>query len=475
MDEVFGYMPPTANPPSKVLLLTLLKQARAFGVGVVLSTQNPVDLDYKGLSNTGTWFIGRLQTERDKMRVLEGLEGASGGQPFDKQAMERTLAGLGKRRFLLHNVHESGPVVFATRWAMSYLCGPFTRTQIKTLMKDQKAAAAERKPAANSAAKSATRPGVGNATASANTSTDSAPAAPGGIKQYFIRPARPLPEGSAPDYQPMILGVADVTYSNARYHINSERRLVTLADINDGPVTLEWEHSEALETGIDRLQPEPLAGASFAELPAAAANAKNYRDWERLFKRWIRSDLAITLYRSAEFKVLSEPDETEGAFRARLETLHHERRDLKVDKLRASYDKTLTTLQTRLMRAEQKVDTEQAQATQSTMDTVISIGTAIFGAFMGRKAFSVTNTRRIGSAAKQAGRSRKEHSDIERAQQSLAAVQDQIAVLEARLQADIDAIDNGYDSQLEALKEIGIRPKVADIHVHFVGLGWMPM
>ncbi|MEP6742749.1 MAG: DUF87 domain-containing protein, partial [bacterium] len=79
MDEIFGFFPPVANPPSKVPLLTLLKQGRAFGLGVVLVTQNPVDLDYKGLSNTGTWFIGRLQTERDKARVLEGLEGVAAG------------------------------------------------------------------------------------------------------------------------------------------------------------------------------------------------------------------------------------------------------------------------------------------------------------------------------------------------------------------------------------------------------------
>ncbi|MBO9469292.1 ATP-binding protein [Endozoicomonas sp. G2_2] len=134
MDELFGYMPPTANPPSKTLFLTLLKQARAYGLGLVLSTQNPVDLDYKGLSNTGTWFIGRLQTERDKNRVLDGLEGAgAGGGPFDRGAMAQTLAGLGKRVFLLHNVHETEPVVFHTRWALSYLPGPLTREQIRRL------------------------------------------------------------------------------------------------------------------------------------------------------------------------------------------------------------------------------------------------------------------------------------------------------------------------------------------------------
>src|SRR5262249_12242639 len=144
MDEIFGYFPPVANPPSKLPLLTLLKQARAFGVGVVLATQNPVDLDYKGLANTGTWLIGRLPTERDKARGLEGLEGAAAGSRagFDRQGMDKVLAGLGSRVFLLHNVHEDRPEVFESRWAMSYLRGPLTREEIRRLMAPRKAAAA---------------------------------------------------------------------------------------------------------------------------------------------------------------------------------------------------------------------------------------------------------------------------------------------------------------------------------------------
>ncbi|HVG01453.1 MAG TPA: ATP-binding protein, partial [Nitrospira sp.] len=143
MDEIYGYFPPVSNPPSKAPLLTLLKQARAFGLGVVLATQNPVDLDYKGLANTGTWFIGRLQTERDKARVMEGLEGiaASSGASFDRTRMEQLLAGLGNRVFLLNNVHEDEPEVFQTRWTLSYLRGPLTRTQIKRLMEPKKTSA----------------------------------------------------------------------------------------------------------------------------------------------------------------------------------------------------------------------------------------------------------------------------------------------------------------------------------------------
>ncbi len=140
MDEIYGYFPPTAKPPSKKPMLTLLKQARAYGLGVLLATQNPVDLDYKGLSNTGTWFIGRLQTERDKLRVLDGLEGASvaAGTEFDRSQLDQILSGLGKRVFLMHNVHEDAPVIFHTRWAMSYLRGPLTAAQIQTLMTPRK-------------------------------------------------------------------------------------------------------------------------------------------------------------------------------------------------------------------------------------------------------------------------------------------------------------------------------------------------
>ena len=182
-------MPPVANPPSKKLFLTLLKQARAYGLGLVLSTQNPVDLDYKGLSNTGTWFIGRLQTERDKARVMEGLEGASGGN-FNKQAMERTIAGLGKRRFLLHNVHENEPVVFGTRWVMSYLAGPLTRDHIRTLMSGAKASGAGE-----------TRP----PTVPKRNSSDAAPVLPPGVDQYFV-PG----QGEGLVYYPRLIAGGDV-------------------------------------------------------------------------------------------------------------------------------------------------------------------------------------------------------------------------------------------------------------------------
>src|SRR5262245_15198133 len=225
MDEIFGYFPPVANPPSKLPLLTLLKQGRAFGLGVMLVTQNPVDLDYKGLSNTGTWFIGRLQTERDKARVIERLDGiaAGSGQKFDRKEMEQILAGLSNRIFLLNNVHEDAPEVFESRWAMSYLRGPLTRTQVKSLMDPMKgqaattpvvAAAATLQPAMTTSATTSAPASTAVAAAAAAVSPASArPVLPPEVSQYFIPVRGEATSGAVLTYQPMVLGAAEIHYS----------------------------------------------------------------------------------------------------------------------------------------------------------------------------------------------------------------------------------------------------------------------
>ncbi|MGQ0572002.1 MAG: ATP-binding protein, partial [Armatimonadota bacterium] len=236
MDEIFGFFPPVANPPSKAPLLTLLKQARAFGLGVVLATQNPVDLDYKGLSNTGTWFLGRLQTERDKARVLDGLEGvaAGTGMRFDRSEMDTLLAGLGKRIFLMHNVHDDGPEVFATRWAMSYLRGPLTREGIKRLMEPVKAAMpATSTPAAPSPApptpigpdaavsvpaEPATAPG--GRTTRAPVGAFARPVLPPDIPQYFVPFRTPPSPGAGARYEPMVFGAAQIQFLDTKLGVD---------------------------------------------------------------------------------------------------------------------------------------------------------------------------------------------------------------------------------------------------------------
>jgi len=453
MDEIFGFMPPVANPPTKSLFLTLLKQARAYGLGLVLATQNPVDLDYKGLSNTGTWFIGRLQTERDKARVMEGLEGASQGS-FDKQQMERTLAGLGKRRFLLHNVHEDEPVVFGTRWVMSYLAGPLTRDHIRTLMAD-----ARTLPATTAA---------GAAKPKRNRSAD-APALPPSIDQYFVPAA-----ADDVTYFPRLVAGADLVFSNARYQVESERSILYTVEIEDGPVAVDWDGAEPLSMAIDALGDSGVPGASFSELPGPAASAKQYASWQREFKRWVRQNETVTLYRNKRFRLTSAPGESEGDFRVRLQDLASEQRDQEIAKLRKRYASKATTLENRLMRAEQAIAREQEQVSKKTLDTAVSIGTAILGAVLGRKRLSTTSASRVGSAIKTAGSARKEAADVARAKQTADKVRTELEALNAELEKEVAALDTAFDAQAEELEEIVVRAKATDVHIPMVALAWMP-
>ncbi|MCZ7372262.1 MAG: hypothetical protein O8C60_01155, partial [Candidatus Methanoperedens sp.] len=263
MDEVFGYLPPIANPSSKRPLLTLLKQARAFGVGLVLATQNPVDLDYKGLSNTGTWFIGRLQTERDKVRVLDALEGVAAGtdKQFDRKSIDRLITGLEKRIFLMHNVNEDVPVVFETRWAMSYLRGPLTRNQIKTLMdpfKVMKTISTPVQPVSDQT------PGIIPKSVKVTDQNQDKPLLPPDIPEYFMEMI-----GSKPDdattlvYQPMALGVAQVRFADLKMKIDATRDVIIIAPIKDDPLPVNWKNSMEIALNISDLKRKTSATAQY--------------------------------------------------------------------------------------------------------------------------------------------------------------------------------------------------------------------
>jgi hypothetical protein len=460
MDEIFGYFPPVKNPPSKAPLLTLLKQARAFGLGVVLSTQNPVDLDYKGLSNTGSWFIGRLQTERDKERVLAGLEGAAAGTGFDRGRMEEVLAGLGRRVFLLNNVHENAPVTFETRWVLSYLRGPLTREQIKNLMADKKSVAVSA-PAASPPAAAAPK-----ASAAAEP-----PLLEPGINVMFLAASG---AGQGLIYYPAVAGWLDVYYSSAKYNVAAAQKMAVATILEDGPVAADWNQAEEIGLGVDDLQTLPLSGANFAELPSVAEKASSYKKWNKDLVRWVRQNRPLTLYRSKQFKLTSDLEESRSEFLSRVAQAAREKRDLEVEKLRRKYSAKYNTLQRRLLRAEQSLQREQEQAKSKKMETMVSFGTAILGAFLGRKAVSAGSATRFGTAVKSAGRMRKESMDVARAQETAAAVKNELAELDERLQRDIDNLDAGFDPAGEELEEIMIKPQSTNITVEAFGLTWMP-
>jgi hypothetical protein len=467
MDEIFGYFPPVANPPSKLPLLTLLKQGRAFGLGVVLATQNPVDLDYKGLANTGTWFIGRLQTERDKARVLEGLEGiaAGTGQKFDKQAMEQLLAGLDKRIFLLNNVHEEAPEVFETRWALSYLRGPLTRTQIKLLMDPLKATAATPAPAAVA---SAPAPVVASAPPKAERAI-----LPPDVTQYYI-PVRA--SGGANEtltYHPMLLGTAEIHYSGSKT-VELTQQLSLLAAFADGPAGLDWSQAVAIDLPVEDLESEPEAGAQFAEVPAEASKAKSYASWRKDLASWIYRNQRLELLESPALEIVSNPGESERDFRVRLQQLAREQRDDAVEKLRKKYAPKFEVLEDRKRRAEQAVARETEQASGQKMQTAISFGATLLSSFLGRKRTSMSTLGRATTAARGVGRSMKEAEDVERAQDNVEAITQKVADLEADFQAETRALEQSFDPQTEQLETVSLKPTKANIAVKVLTLAWAP-
>ncbi|HEX5786779.1 MAG TPA: DUF87 domain-containing protein [Woeseiaceae bacterium] len=465
MDEIFGYMPPVANPPSKQLLLTLLKQARAYGLGLVLATQNPVDLDYKGLSNTGTWFIGRLQTERDQARVMEGLEGAADAN-FDRQAMERQLAGLGKRRFLLHNVHEDAPVLFGTRWVMSYLAGPLTRDQIRSLAPSPGAAPAlSTGPAAVPAAGAATPP------ASESVAGPGKPALPPDVPQCYVPAA---PHAGELVYHPVLLGAAEIVYDSARQAVHETRSGTYVTAFADGPLDADWDACERLSLDAATLAGAGTDGARYAECPAAAGDAKAYAAREKAFRRWLRQNETLTLYKSKTLKLTSAAGETEADFRIRLQDAASVRRDDEVARLRERYGSRAKALEDRLLRARQALEREEEQVSRKRLDAVVSAGNAILGALLGRKKLSSTTAGRIGTAIRTAGSASKESADVGRAGETVARIEADLAELNAGLEKDIAALDTAYDAQSEKLEEVVVRAKATDIAVPVFGLGWLP-
>lgn len=471
MDEIFGYLPPVGNPPSKLPMLTLLKQARAFGVGVVLATQNPVDLDYKALANTGTWFIGRLQTERDKARLLEGLEGAaaSTGSGFDRQAMEQTLAGLGSRVFLMNNVHEDAPVIFETRWVLSYLRGPLTRDQIKVLMDPRKAAFAPAR-----AASAAPAPAVAATPMPASAGTSQPPALPPDIPRYFIPRRGSGPGDSTLVYQPQLLGVVKVRFADAKTKVDLSREVVCMTSVTHEVVPVNWENSQAVELAVSDLEKSPEGDARYADLPPAAGQSKSYAAWNRDLIGWLYQSQALELLKSPSFGLVSQPGEEERDFRVRLQQAAREQRDDAVEQLRKKYAPKIATMQERLRKAEQRVEKEKAQASQAGLQTVFSIGATLLGAFTGRKVISSSTISKVSSAARKAGQAMEQSKDVGQAAETVEAIQQQLAELEAQFTEETAALEAKLDPQAETFETVAIKPKKADISVQLVALAWAP-
>ena len=347
------------------------------GLGVVLSSQNPVDLDYKGIANCGTWFIGRLQTERDKLRVIEGLEGAaaSSGAGFDRARTEQLLAGLGNRVFLMRNVHEDEPVLFQTRWAMSYLRGPMTLPQLAPFTRAAAPAPASVTTPATPATVTpapapAAIPSPAAATAATVTPATARPALPPGVPVFYRRPANPA---GAVTYQPRVLGVAKLHFVDAKAALDTWITRTHLAPFSPlGGVA--WEEATVAGDLSAELDRGPAAAAAFAEPPAAALNPRSYAAWSRELETVIYQTATLDLMTYPELKLAAAPGETEGDFRVRIGERLREARDAEAAKLKAKYAPKLQTLADQHRRAGERVAREKAQAGQQKMNTALSVG-----------------------------------------------------------------------------------------------------
>ncbi|MCU0861048.1 MAG: DUF87 domain-containing protein [Methanomassiliicoccales archaeon] len=466
IDEVFGYLPPIANPPSKLPLLTLMKQARAFGLGVALVTQNPVDLDYKSLSNTGTWFIGRLQTDRDKIRVLDALEGVSTGtgKGFDRSQMDQVIAGLGNRVFLMHNVHDDAPSVFTTRWAMSYLCGPLTREQIKVLMDPLRSKAPVLQPLAP--ARVAERAPAGPA-AAVPAPGSMRPVLPSEIPQYFLPPS--ARGQGALVYRPMVLGVSHVRFADAKRKIDQAQDMLFLAPLTNDPLALSWDSAKAVELSMSDLSGSPLEPSRFSELPPAASKPKSYSAWQKEFSGWLARSQKLELLYSPGLQQLSRPGEKESDFRIRMQLAAREANDGNMEKLRKKYAPKYAALDERIRRGQVALEKEREQASRQKYQSAVSLGSSILGAVVGRKSSSAASR-----TVRDYGKISKEKKDVEYAGDNLEALQKQRQRLEEEFQAEVRAMGQKMDPLTERLETVSISPKKTDIVVKLVALVWRP-
>jgi hypothetical protein len=518
-DEIFGYFPPSAEPPSKRPLLTLMKQARAFGVGIVLVTQNPVDLDYKGLTNAGTWLIGKLQAERDKARVLEGLKGAIAESGGNSEIDYNTIINkLGNRIFLMHNVHADGPIVFHTRWAQSYLRGPLTRVQVRDLMAARKrgaapttsASAAVVAAASISAAVSvsaaasipaATAPSVASAFQPTTSAVQNAPAGPVGfsamrpsldvkVQQVFVpihlsdsAAVRQLSQESGASitpgqiqliYEPAALGVATVRIVERNQDVNEEIEKMLVAPIPDGPGTLDWDHGEPLAIHTRDLLDEPEQvdagqGPYFAPVPERANAAADLKRIANEYADWLYYNVRLPLRTHKELGVTQKPNEDERSYRMRLDQAGRERRDAEVDKLEAQYEKQIARVADRLAKEQQELLEDQAESSSRKAEQWIGVGESVLSWFMGRR-----STRAISSAASKYRVASKSAMEVKESEEMIDKLNKEKAALEEDLKERSDEIAMKWATLLDNIENVEIAPRRSDINVELVALSWLP-
>jgi hypothetical protein len=490
-DEIFGYLPPTQNPPSKEPMLRMLKQARAFGVGLVLVTQNPVDLDYKALSNAGTWFVGKLQTDQDKQRLLDGLQGASPN--MDRGAYDRLISTLGKRVFLLHNVHEKEPLLFQTRWAMNYLAGPLTRTQLPAV--NQLAGAQVEDFRADVSTKQITRPHEtsGSAlplTAAAPVQRESEqevpgsatrPAIPGSVAEYFLpnnlsfSEAFDLAGRSITDqtqslgliYKPALLAQARVRYLNRKYNLDYEHFNTALTSEPDRRGVMRWEDVTIGSVDLDYLEDKPDPRARYGSLDAPLSEAKTMSSMKRDFLDWIYHNSTVIVRANEELDIYSGPQVSQVEFRKACAQAAREGREAELEKISDKFDKKIDTIVSRLKREQRELDEDKSDLSQRKMEEYGTHAETVLSLFSRRK-------KSLSRSLSKRRMTEKAEADVKESIQAIEEYEGQIADLEAERKEALQESNDRWEEIASQVTEISVTPYKKDILVEVFGVAWFP-
>ncbi|MFW3380295.1 ATP-binding protein [Aliarcobacter butzleri] len=455
MDEIFGYFPPNSNPPSKQPMLTLLKQARSFGIGIILSTQNPVDIDYKGLANIGTWFIGRLQTKQDKEKVIDGLSSANEGN-LNKDEVMNLISNLEKRNFILKNINEDGIKIFETRWALSYLKGPIPKDGIKKLMSEKKKQNIPTQKIENE-----------NQTTQINIEKGiPKPIITSNLTEKYLYSS----QNSAYYLQPYLICSCDVHYIDAPKNIDFEEKISYKIYLDENMKNIDFEEKE--ELGNNSFEEKEKPNSFYYELPSFIQKDKDLKVIEKDFMDYIYRNSKLTLYKNEFLKITSKQTESLNDFKIRLQDRLNEKIDLEVEKLKIKFVKENNSIETKLSKLYEKLQKEEIQATSTTTDTIISIGTSLLGAFFGNSVINKTNIGKVATSAKGASKILKERNDVKQVENEILELQEQRDNLKSVLENEIEKINLANQSSNFPIEEIFIKPKRSDIYNTKLALLW---
>jgi Helicase HerA, central domain len=472
MDEVFGYVPPTAAPPAKKPILTILKQGRAFGVGIVLSTQNPVDLDYKAMANAGTWMVGRLQTANDKARVLEGLQSAAGGT--DVGALDTAIGGLDKRQFLLVSAKTSTPRLFSTRWAMSYLRGPLTKDQVELLMKD---AAPTALPEAAAAATAGGAPAATPAPELAEDETRVAPAAADGVTVRYLDPAAPWASSVGADaagkrMRAFVAARVSLRYDDSTAGIDEAEEFEAFyGPLEDG---LDLESETVVDYDDRDFSGNAPTEAIYVMPSAPIGKASFFKDSDKEIRRRLVDNRPLEIFRNRTLKLTSRPGESEEDFHRRCDEAAQAEADKETARITTRLKAKQDRLQSALDLAQRRVEELDTETKSRATNELVAGAGAVLGALFGGRRSARSIGTAVSGASSRRGTTGRAEERYRTAQQKAAQKSDELEALEQELLDEVAEIDSAWREKAEAVETASIRLESTDVRVAQLALVWVP-